>query len=233
MAIGVHPTEMQLLLDLFFRRSLTDVVDDWAAPHHPVARTPGGNPGGPAWTDLANNLTVLDFNAATPDFLECPAADSVDLNFMAGPFSLAIWIKADVLGVAVIMCKDGTTNGWSWWVDAVLGEMNLTTFQGAGTTQTSVGAADDVIIGTWRFISVARSLASVRLYTNGKDVTTVAPTHVDPLTAVGNKFHISINDAEGAGWFDGQLWRPRVWDRCLPPEEMAAIFAMERSLFGV
>ncbi|GAI17349.1 unnamed protein product, partial [marine sediment metagenome] len=231
--IGVHPTEMELLLDLFFRRSLTDVVDDWAAPHHPVARTPGGSPGGPAWTDLANNLTVLDFNSATPDFLECPAADSGDLNFMAGPFSLATWIKADALGVAVIMCKDGTTDGWSWWIDTAPGEMNLQTFQGVGTTQTSIGAANDIIIGTWRFVSTARSGASVRLYTNGVDVTTVAASHVDPLTAAAHKFHIGINDIEGAGWIDGQLRRPRVWNRCLPASEMLAIFEMERALFGV
>jgi len=35
---------------------------------------------------------VLDFNAAVPEFLECPAASTVDLDFTIVDFSLAIWV---------------------------------------------------------------------------------------------------------------------------------------------
>lgn len=237
MPIGVHPTEFELLLDLYFRRGVSDVVDDWAAPHHPVTRNPGGAPGGPVWTDLDNGLTVLDFDHAIPDFLESPAADTVDLNFTTGDFSLAAWILIDDLwppglppwGNAVL-CKS-LGNGWIHFISAD-GAIEFRTFQSLFDYQASSSAAGEIAISTWYLVGVARSGASSRIYKNGTDVTDAAATHVDPLTSA-SKLYIGINGDETSRTFDGKMWRPRIWGRCLPPDEWAAIFAMERDLFGV
>ncbi|HUV76234.1 MAG TPA: LamG-like jellyroll fold domain-containing protein [Dehalococcoidales bacterium] len=234
MPIGVHPTNLELLLDLHFRRSITDLVDDWAAPLHPITRNPGGDPGGPAWTDLANNLTVLDFNAANPDWLEILAADSIDLNFTDSDFSFAAWIKPTTLPVATIMCRDGTTDGWTWQHEAGSGAHYLTTCQGAGINQTTFSAPGDLVIGTWCFVGATRDGAVVKTYKNGVDTTTLAAVHVNPLTAAGFDIHIGVQDDELASELDSLLGpRLRAWGRCVPASQMLAMFEMERALFNV
>ena len=217
----------ELLLSLRMEAGVGTLAYDYGKPHHVATLT-----GVPVWTNLANDLTVLNFNPANPDYLVTAAAGCVDLDFTTGDFSGACWVRGDALGNRNIMTHGvHNTDGWYWTI-GVTGDMSLYTSQ-AAAFQVSTGAPGDIVIGTWRFVSFSRDGAVVTMYTNGEDVTTVAGTHVDPATAAARNFYIGVNDAAGAAWYDGDLWNPRVWNRAVPASEFRSIFERERALFYV
>lgn len=221
-------TNFQALLDIRFLEGTGTAVNDFAKPHHLCTCT-----GAPTWASLAlNNLNVLDFNPATPDYIIIAAAAAVDINFTAGDFSLGVWIEPDALGVRNPMTKGvHETDGYAWQIQGD-GSMSLYTSQ-AWAHQVTHSVAGDIVVNTWQFIVATRDGANVRLYTNGIDVTGTYGVHIDPVSAVANNFYIGVNDAAGAAWYDGAMWRPRVWGRALPIEEIGFIFDMERDLLGV
>ena len=220
-------TNQELLLSLRMEEGVGTLCYDWAKPHHVVALV-----NTPAWTNLANDLTVLDFDPAGPDHLICAAAGCADLDFTTGDFSGACWVRGDALGNRNIMTHGvHNVDGWYWTI-GVTGDMSLYTSQ-AAAFQVSTGAPGDIVIGTWRFVSFSRDGAVVTMYTNGEDVTTVAGTHVDPATAAARNFYIGVNDAAGAAWYDGDLWNPRVWGKAVTVAEFKSMFERERSLFGI
>ncbi len=95
-----------------------------------------------------------------------------------------------------------------------------------------LGAGDDaVVVGEWAFVGCSRDGTDVRIYKNGRDVTAVYVAHGDPDTSARN-FYIGRSDA-GAGPYDGDMWRPRIWERAVPADEWLSIFEMERGYFGV
>ena len=227
-----HPTEIDLLLDLQFRRSISDKVDDWAAPHHPVTRNPGGAPGGPAWADLANDLTVLNFNSATPDFLESPQADTVDLNFTTSDFSMVTWVYLDSLASDVmIICRGSLSmDGWLFMVKAN-GRIELRTNRG-GMSGVGASAPGEITTHAWNLIGATRDGTTGKIYNMGVDVSYGVPSFCEPL-ASPRGLHIGINDNEVSDSFDGKMWRPRIWGKCFPDTDMTDIFEMERDLFEV
>jgi len=221
--LGVN---VEMLMDLQMNEGIGTIVYDSAKAHHPFVLTATAT-----WTNLANDLTVIDFNAANPDHIACGAAACADLDFTAGDFSGACWVRGDALGNRNILTHGvHNVDGWYWYID-VNGAMNLITSQ-AAAYQVTIGAAGDIIVGTWRFVSFSRDGAVVNMYTNGAEVTTIAGTHVDPVTAAARNFYIGVNNAAGAAWYDGYLWRPRVWGRVLTAAEFLSLFEMERTYLG-
>ncbi|GAH41324.1 unnamed protein product, partial [marine sediment metagenome] len=214
---------MELVLSLRMEEGVGTLCFDWSKPHHVVTLV-----NTPAWTNLANDLTVLDFDAAGPDHLISAAAGCTDLDFTTGAFSGACWVRADALGNRNIMTHGvDVTDGWYWWIDGT-GAMRLVTNQ-AAASQTTIGSAGDIVVGTWRFIGFSRDGASVTMYTNGADATVTPAVHINPVTAAARNFYVGVNNAAGAGWYDGDLWNPRVWGRALTAVEHAGIFEMERT----
>jgi len=221
-------TTWQIGLDLRFIEGTGGSVYDYSKVHH--VATLGG---AVAWAWLANDLNVLDFNSATPDYIISAAAGAVDLDFTTEDFTLAAWIEPDALGVRNPMTHGvHNVDGYAWTIQGD-GSMSLYTSQ-AAAHQVTHSVAGDIVVNTWQFICATRDGADVRLYTNGVDVTGTYGVHIDPASAAANNFYIGCNDAVGAAWYDGAMWRPRVWDgRVLTPEEIGFIFNMERDYFGV
>ena len=125
------------------------------------------------------------------------------------------------------------TDGWYWYLradGAAPDGMAVVTNQAAAYQVTY--AAQDIAVDTWKFVAFSRSGASIRTFTNGVDNTTTAGTHIDPLTS-NREVHIGIDDAEAAGFWDGQVWNPRIWARYVNEWEWLEIFNMERHWFGV
>ena len=217
----------ELLLSLRMEAGVGTLAFDFAKPHHVSTLT-----GVPIWTNLANDLTVLNFDPANPDYLVTAAAGCVDLDFTTGAFAGACWVRGDALGNRNIMTHGvHNTDGWYWTID-VVGAMILYTSQ-AGAFQSTTGSPGDIAIDTWRFVAFSRTGAAVTLSTNGVDVTTTAGTHIDPATAAARNFYVGVNNAAGAGWYDGDLWNPRVWNRAVPASEFKSLFERERALFYV
>lgn len=188
--------------------------------------------GTPAWGALANGLPYLDFNSATPDWLDAPAAHN-ELDFQAEAFSMAAWVNIDDLTVIrTILCRGLNVNdGWYWEV-MTNGAIRVVT-SGGGLSYYTISAAADIVTGTWFYISASRDGNAVRIYRNGVDVTVTFGTHADPDSAT-RELHIGVGDNETLNPFDGKMWYPRIWgSRCLADWEMSRIFAHERGWFGV
>lgn len=216
----------EMLLDLQFCEGTGTLTADWAKAHH----EPNTLTGVPTWSFLANDLTYLDFAIGPPrEYVLILAADSGDLNFTSGAFSGAVWYNPDVGGNRYVYCKGLITTGWVFYLNTS-NRMSLGTRQAAANQFTT---GNVLTLDTWQFVSFTRSGASARIFTNGRDVTSTAATHINPDTAVAQNFYIGCNDLAGAGWMDGHLWRPRIWGRTLTSADMLAVYEAERHLFGV
>jgi len=189
--------------------------------------------GTPAWVQLPlSNISVLSFNPATPDYVWIPlAAQSADMDFVAGAFSLAAWIFCDDLTAirTIMMRGSNLNNGWQLYV-SITGQVAIVTNQ-AAAQQTSLSLAGLITIGTWHLIGVTRLGASCRVYVDGIDHTDTVGVHVNPVTCP-TQLIIGCNDLL-AEPFDGYIWRPRAWTRNISADEMLEIFQAERHLLGI
>ncbi len=215
----------QLLLDLQFREAQGELYHDFAKPHHVVTGV-----GVPAWAALPSDLYYLLFNAAISDYVTATAAASLDLDFTTEDFSLAVWIDPDLGGNRYLFNRGLTLqDGWRFFYDT---NEALTLGTTTGVTDYFTQSVDDaVVVGEWALVGCSRDGTDVRIYKNGRDVTAVYADHGDPDTSARN-FYIGRSDA-GAGPYDGDMWRPRIWERAVPADEWLSIFEMERGYFGV
>jgi hypothetical protein len=218
----------ELLLDLQFSEGTGTNVQDWAKPHHVCALA--GTP--PSWAALGNDLPYLDFDSTAPrDYIISVAGVTGDLNFTTGDFSCAVWIRPDAGGNRYLFARGFVnTDGWVFFYDTDEA-LTFGTYQ-AAAEQYTTGATNDVTLSVWSLIGVTRSGATARVYVDGVETTVTYGTHVDPLTSARN-LYIGSTDAVGAGWYDGDIWRPRIWGKQLSTVEMRAVFESERHLFGV
>ncbi len=81
------PINRGMLLDLPFREATGIITQDVAKPHHPVTLV-----NTPTWASLASGLSVLDLDGST-EYLQSLNADTADLGFTTGDYSVSAWIK--------------------------------------------------------------------------------------------------------------------------------------------
>lgn len=217
-----------LLLDLQFRETTGTLTADWAKPYHAGATLIGT----PTWAVLGNDLSYLSFDPGNPDRIVIPAANCADLGFTAASFSGAMWIYPDVYGNRYLFDKSSATAGWGFWVVGVSPYIAFTTANAGPATQTTYGAAG-LVLSAWQLVGFTRTGATVEIYLNGRERTDTPATHIDPAASAAIDFTIGTTVGAGAGWYDGRMWRPRVWNRALAAWEMLAMFEGERDLFGV
>lgn len=218
-------SNQEMLLDLQFCEGTGTITQDWSKAHH----EPNTLTGVPTWTNAANDLTYLNFNSTAPrEYIITLAADSGDLNFTSGDFSGAIWYYPTAGGNRYVFNKGTGTTGWTFYLNTS-NRMSLGTRQAAADQFTN---GDVLTLNAWQFVGFTRDGTAARVYTDGRDATSVYGAHIDPDTAAQN-FYIGCTDLVGAGWMDGNLWRPRIWGRAVGAAEFLAIFEMERHLFGV
>ena len=222
-----RPNQM-LVMDLQFKETTGGFTADCAKGYRDRLAL-GGTP---AWAILGNDLTYLDFDPNNPDYLLSLAADSTDLNFTTGSFSGAMWIYPDAYGNRYVFDKSSATAGWAFWIVGTSPYLALTTANAGPATQTTYGGAN-LVTSAWQLIGFTRSGAGVRIYLNGRDATTTPATHINPQTAAAINMQIGTVVGAGAGWYDGRMWRPRVWKRELAAWEMLALYEAERLSFGV
>jgi len=225
------PLNYGLLLDLTMRENTGLFTYDRAKPHHIMTLH-----GTPAWASLAlNDLSYLDFNQINPDWLDCPQADTVDLDFTTEDFSIAMWINMDAVGQGSLICRCSDTlpvDGWAMYVgmNDVIG---VVTVAAGPARDYTASAINTIVVGTWQLIGMTKNGTSVRVYSNGIDVSETIGVHEDILTS-NHELHIGIDNDETTLDYDGQMWRPRIWgSRALTAIEHRQIFTLERQLFGV
>lgn len=217
-----------LLLDLQLREATGVLTADWAKPYHAGATLTGA----PTWAALGNDLSYLDFTPGNPDRVIIAAANCLDLGFTTGDFSGAVWIYPDAYGNRYLFDKSSGIAGWGFWVVGVSPYLAFTTANAGPATQTTYGAAG-LQLSAWQLVGFTRVGAAVTILLNGADVTVTPATHINPAASAAIDFTLGTIVGGGAGWYDGRMWRPRVWNRALAAWEWLAMFEGERDLFGV
>lgn len=225
-----HLLNHQLLFDLTLEEATGgngDYVYDRAKPHH-RSELHGATIG---WTLMPSGLMVIDCTPASPDWIDCPAAATGDLDFIAGDFSMAMWANVDDLTANRMLLCRGLLDTDGWHCSLLMnGSIVFYTSQVAAH-QSSLSAAGEVVVGSSYLIGFTREGGSIRIYKNGVDVTDTVGAHLNPVTA-NRELQIGIYNGVGSPW-DGQFWRPRIWGGKLEPWGMLELFNLERHWFGV
>jgi hypothetical protein len=199
--------------------------------------------GPPVWTQLAlSNLTFLEFDGAG-DYLECAGANTLDLDFTDSDYTLAMWIRPATVGATAMLMgryeldKTGwelyhTDNPPNNYVELRHHHQSL----GADTRDGCYSAVWPY--NEWALLGITRHAAAgtsyPQHYKNGVPVTTTwdAGGLKDPDSSARDLV-IGVRFSKNLNWYEGGMWRPRIWARELSAFEMAMLFEMERAFFGV
>lgn len=226
-------------LDLGFNEGVGLVSRDQAGVAHREATLVGV----PAWSQWPlSGVTYLNYGGV--DYLECPAAETADLDYTAGDYTLACWIRHQWNAATKLLMGRYAldTDGWECYVtDSAPGIYYLTLRHHhaslAPNTRDgcySAGWEPDI----WWLMTITRHKQAGTSYPlhyrNGMpvDVTYDPVGLLDPDSAVRDLV-IGVRFTKNANYWLGDMWRPRVWSRALEPAEVMMLFEMERNLFGV
>jgi len=223
-------TNVDILLDLPFREGVGAVTADLAKPHHPVALK-----NTPTWEQLESLVGVITFDGAA-EYLDCAAASAADLDFTSGDYSIGCWLKWSsedesqiVIGRYVV-----DTSGWENYLYEGDTTRLLTTrhHHAAGdavrTACYSGGWTQDV----WWFLGISRSGSSVTHYRNGEalSMSCSAGGIVDPESN-SSDLVVGVRTTKDDNYFNGSMYRMRVWSRAIELAEWARIYDHEKHWF--
>lgn len=139
-------------------------------------------------------------------------------NFTTTPFSIMCWIYPRSVAALARLVHHGTpgANGYSWRVTN-LGALVFGTSSPAETTSST--ANGQIVANKWQHVAVTRSGASVRLYVNGNDLTSVAGSHSNP-TSILTTTYVGANVPAAADWFSGAIDEPAFFNVALTQEQI-------------
>lgn len=229
----------QMLLDLQFTEGTGILARDSAKPHHdPITVVdPGG--GVFSWASLATGQPYVNFapaggGPADGVYLECDAADSADLNFTTGDYSIGGWINMSSTGqsLQIINRYALDTDGWElYWYDFYL---TLRHHHAGEATDRTACYSYAWGTGAWYFMGISRSGGYARMYRNGVALAMGCSDGglIDPATA-NRDLLLGARFTKDADWYKGYQSRMRVWGRSLTAADWAAIFNSERHWYGV
>lgn len=244
--------DYDMLLALPFREGTGVVTRDVAMPHHKLTLNDLGL-GSFTWSQLVTGcpyleFTTVGFGPTDGVYLDCPAADTVDLDFTSGPYSIIVWVKHDVVGhqkpkivVGRYVIDDGillNNVGWEVYL-----ETNGPHYLELRYHHGSLGPDDDRRDGCystgwepggWELLGITRSGLYPKHYRNAVEleVTYEATGMRDPDTA-DQDLVIGARFTKNADWYDGGMENLRILGREVSKEEMQFIFEMERHWYNV
>jgi len=226
-----------ILLDLPFTEGIGTVTRDRAKPHHSdvdLINTP-------TWETIASGLGVLTFDRASQEYLELDTANSLDFNFEGGNYSISAWIRWEdpMTSVNIMGRYELDHSGWEVYLYAGGSGQNYLTqrHHHAGTLVSgnprsgcySEGWTPEV---WWLFGSSRGGVGEATHYRNGVELPMVTGGLVDPESCAQD-FLIGARYTKNADFYNGKMWRPRIWNRALTEADWVNIFEKERDWFGV
>ena len=161
---------------------------------------------------------ALDFNGATPDYVEILAAFT-QLDFTSEAFTIIARLNTTLGAAHASIFTRGLINTDGYWFDiSPSGVLEGRTFQG-GASQTSSSTSGAIVSGNYYTVGMTRDGATVILFKNGVDVTDVHAVHVNPLTSARSA-KIGVYDDKASYPFDGKIDELVIFRRALSPAEM-------------
>lgn len=226
-AIDNQTQNRNLLLSLPMQEGTGTVTHDVSRAHHPITLVAT-----PTWTTVASGLNILSFNAASHEYLSCPNASCLDLDFTGtDEFSLGGWCYVDDMAAAYAWIGRFVLDVSGW--EAFFFNYYLTLRISQGGADTAVSCyCEDVNPDVWMLMGISRSGAYPLFYRDGA----AAETHyeVGGIPAlVSSAGDLKIGNNTNGNAYNGDMWNPRIWNRALAAEEWAELFERERHLFGV
>lgn len=167
-----------------------------------------GTISGAAWATGLHGK-CLDFNPATPSYVEIPAAYD-QLDFTSEDFSIIARINLDDLtdNRMVFMRSELNANGYFFRIGSD-GTIQAWTSQ-AGAYQYSYSLPADIVTGSYFTVGCSRDGASIRLYRNGVDKTNTVGDHINPVTSPESAL-IGVWQGKVLNPFDGKIEFLRVF----------------------
>lgn len=152
---------------------------------------------------------ALDFNKATPDYVETSTTETTQLNFTSEDFSIIMRFKADAITPDAMLFMRGADalDGYLLFHHAAVGIV-LRTYQAGTNQQSFVGTA--LVAGNWYTIGMSRQGTSVLIFQNGIDSTGTKGTHLDPTTSA-RTVKIGIDDDKASSGYDGKIEFLRIF----------------------
>jgi len=216
----------ECLLRLPFTEYTGVVTYDTSKAPHRMALT-----GPPTWLAMGSGQPYLQFNGAG-QYLQCPAADSIDLNFTFEDWTMLAWVWNNGAGGAQLLLDQGRVDvdGWQWFLFGT----NIALRTNQAGSHDEIAAVDGLLPSVWQLIGVTRVGIVGQFYRNGATIPTLLNGGLaDPVSVAGGRLLLVGCQEAIANFFTGNLAIPRIWPRALSAVEMAQIFAVERSRFGV
>ena len=155
---------------------------------------------------------------AGAEYITAPAATS-QLDFTTEDFSLIARVRTINLTASNELMAKGrqTGEGWNMTITSV-GAIELRTNQ-MGGSQLSASVAGAAVINTWYTLGFSRTGASVRIYKEGADVTSIVGTHINPDSGVAQPVGIGVSSQLTSRFWKGTIWKVLCFNRSLSPVE--------------
>jgi len=194
----------------------------------------------------ASRLQVLNLNGTTA-YLDIGTGYAASLNFNAGDFTLASWVKMDTLSPAgptvpymylictgtEEVCFSGGVSGWSLLIypDPAGGFSSPKIrfgYQTGCVFQTLDFTGLAFVVSTWTYITLVKSGTTFRLYQDAVLVgELINATGV--LSSAGQPLHIGADALEGSGVtvqrkLDGLMDDVRIYGRALVIDETITLY---------
>ena len=214
----------RMLLDLPFREGIGTITQDVAKPHHPVTLV-----GTPSWTALASGKMALVLGGlGSGDYGQCLNANSADLGFTSGDFSIGGWFKWEDTSEdsqILIARYEVSVGGWEVYMTEVVALRYMTLrhhHAGGATARTgaySLGWAYSMLA----HFGISRSGTSALFYRNGEPITTVSDTLIDPESTTQDMV-IGVRYSKDANYLSGRLPRLFIAGEALTAEDWKSMY---------
>ncbi len=214
----------RVLLDLPFREGIGTITQDVAQPHHPVALI-----GAPAWNALDSGKMALTLGGfGSGDYTQCLNANSADLGFTSGDFSIGGWFTWEdtVEDSQILIARyELSVGGWEVYLTEVgaLRYLTLRMHHAGGATIRTGAYSLGWAYSTLSHFGISRSGTSAQFYRNGVAVTTVSDVLIDP-EATTQDLVIGIRYTKDANYLKGRLPRLFVAEEALTAEDWSNMY---------
>ena len=219
----------RMLLDLPFNEGAGTTTRDCASPHHQdidLINTP-------TWASIASGLGVIQLDGVD-QYLECPAANTVDLNFTTGDYSIVGWINYQILATSqIVIGRYGVDlDGWELYLYSVNNTLSLRHHHSSLAPPRTGCYSEGWATNIWHLFGISRSGLYPTMYRNGFEVEVAYDIGglQDPDTC-NRDLVIGTRYTKGSNWYKGMMANMRILGKALTLEDHRFIFETERHWF--
>ena len=216
-----------ILLDLPVREGTGLITHDVSKAHRPVTMH-----NTPTWTEITSGL-VVPTHDGEDQYMRILAANSTELNFTSGDYTIAGWIYlasgGSSMSQELISRFELSVSGWELY-SYTNGLITMRHNHGGTPLRTGFYSAAWAF-DTWYFLMVTRHLTSGQFYRDGLPVTTVSDVLVDPGTCNKN-LYIGAGAVGASNFHKGMWYRWRVWPSAKTAAQAGQIYEKEKYRFA-